>query len=342
METCTTCTQSLDSNDDDTAIGCDKCPAWFHSSCTRLTNNELKALKKPSSELMWFCANCKEDSANSSTKTVVSQSTEDITAIGQKLDAILKTLQLNQTRLTVIEERISIRDEKVEALVEKSNSAEVHITELHGKVDFEVEALRNQFNDLVTAVTTTSEHARCGSCAIVSQRVETMERQNLLCNLVLDGLPSLSSNSHREDLLGIIIKLGELVRVKLQADDIIGCYRILVRRGNTVTRSPPVIIKFRHQTKRDELYFAYLQKRNLQLRDLIPEHNITSRVYLSELITVDCKLLLRRCAALKKKKLIVRYFTRSGKLYFAKLQDDLPTLATLQRVSELEEQENSK
>lgn len=69
MESCATCNHSLDSSDDGTAVGCDRCPAWFHSSCTSIKKDELKALKNPGSELMWFCPDCKDNGANSSTVT---------------------------------------------------------------------------------------------------------------------------------------------------------------------------------------------------------------------------------------------------------------------------------
>lgn len=210
------------------------------------------------------------------------------------------------------------------------------IVELRQQVDHEVSALRNEFCDLASSRPNTN--IPCDSCLLVGHRVETIERQSLLCNLVLDGLPSLSSDNHREDLPGVVIELANIVKVTLKRHDIISCYRIPVRRegGSAVTRSPPVIIKFTQQSVRDRFYFAYLQEHNLMLRDLLPQHPISSRLYLSEHITAECKSLLRRCAALKKKKIIVRFFTRNGKLFYVQRQNEVPTQATPQRVSELE------
>lgn len=341
MEECATCTKPLKSTNDGTAIGCDKCPSWFHSSCTSLTKDQLKVLKAPSCDLMWFCSECKSDTANSSTTTLVSQQSVGNDQINLKLDAILSALAISDARLATIEENVNVRDAKIEALEEKFNSVELQIDELRQQVDFEVTAIRNQFCDL-TASAGSNTNNTCDSCLLVGHRVESMERQSLLANLILDGLPSLSVDNRQEDLPAAIIKLANIVKVTLQKDDIISCYRIPVRRSSAVTRCAPVIIKFRHQAVRDHLYFSYLQKRNLMLSDLLPQHPISSRLYLSEHITAQCKSLLRRCAALKKKKQIVRYFTRNGKLYLTRRHEDDPTLATPQLVGELEEKESSK
>lgn len=257
----------------------------------------------------------------------------------------MQALQVNNSKIAEIEGRVDYSDKKIEALVVKGDTTEAYVKELHEKVDsvdFEISALRNQLKNFETA-DTIDHHAQCNSCAYIDKRVETLERQNLLSNLVLDGLPSLSTYSRRENLPELIIQLAKLVKVNLQTEDITSCYRIPVRRrddtGTAKSRSSPVIIKFRQQTTRDQLYFAYLQKRNLKLSDLIPEFKIASRLYLSEHITAECKLLLRRCAALKKKKIIMQYHTRNGKLFFIKRQGDFPTMATRELVSELENRE---
>lgn len=161
--------------------------------------------------------------------------------------------------------------------------------------------------------------------------------QSLRCNLVLDGLPLLSSGNGREELLDVVVELGRVVNVSLSINEIASCYV-----SSSTSRTPPIIIKFSQQSTRDKLYFAYLRKRNLMLSDLVPEHNISSRLYLSEHITAECKLLLRRCAALKKKKVIARYSTRNCQLYYSIHHDDSPILASPQRIDELEEHGNTK
>lgn len=72
---------------EETIIGCDKCPSWFHSCCTALTEDQVGVLNDKTCELMWFCAACKSDSANSSSTNMISQQAAGNVDIHNKLDA---------------------------------------------------------------------------------------------------------------------------------------------------------------------------------------------------------------------------------------------------------------
>lgn len=61
-----------------------------------------------------------------------------------------------------------------------------------------------------------------------------------------------------------------------------------------------------------------MKKRNLRLNDIVIDTDVSSRIYITERITVKCKKLLRRCATLKKQNLNMKYYTRDGKLYIEK------------------------
>lgn len=239
----------------------------------------------------------------------------------------------------MIEEYIGVRDNKISELAGQCESNEAKIDIINNKLDNEVAALRDKLNEFVAS--TTVGVAQCSSCSLTEARVERIERQNLMLNLVLDGLPNIVENNGREDLSAVIISIASIMKVSLTREDIYKCYRIPIKSVGSSTRCAPVIVHFRDQATRDRLYFSYLKKRDLKLSDLLPDHSISSRIYLSENITADCKFLLRRCAALKKKKRIFRYYTRNCKLYYVRSPNDSPILATSQLVTELEKQEHS-
>lgn len=155
-------------------------------------------------------------------------------------------------------------------------------------------------------------------------------------SLVLDGLPTLHNVNDCENLTDLVIRMANLIRVNLTTKDISSCYRLSA--GNK-TRSPTVLINFKENSMRDKFFFAYHKKRDVTVRDLIPEHRINNRLYLNEYVTDELvKLLQRRCTELKKKKVIWRYFIKNGKVFFEMQQGESPTLATLQLLSELETQ----
>lgn len=155
-------------------------------------------------------------------------------------------------------------------------------------------------------------------------------------SLVLEGLPSLAV-FECENLTDLVISIAKLLQVNLKTNDLSSCYRLSA--GSTSSRIPPVLINFKETTMRDQIFFAYLKKRSLTVRDLIPDHRINNRLYLNEFVTDELvKLLQRRCFELKKKKIIMRYFTTNGKLFLEKEKGDSPTLATPQLLNKLEMQ----
>lgn len=338
MSVCFKCDQILERPGATTAIGCDDCPAWYHSECLSLNKLDVKALTSQSCSLVWRCDDCRTRSKNestSSTDTIIAQNSVDSIAINNKLDTILKALELNHNRLSNIENQINARDAKIDDLAQQCEHTAAKLAETNNKVDSEILALRGEIESCVSAMPGLSN--QCSSCTEVNDRVENIERHNLMSNLVLDGLPLLVNDNHRENLFDVVIAIGRHVAVNVKREDVEKIYRTPARPGINSSKCRPVIIHFRDRSIRDQIYHAYLKNHNLMLSDIIPEHQIKSRIYLSEHITAQCKLLLRRCAVLKKKKVITRYFTRNGKLFCAINSNDSPILATPHLIDDLED-----
>lgn len=188
------------------------------------------------------------------------------------------------------------------------------------------ETLSNVHNTAVSA---------CVSCVKLEERVESIERAGYQLDLVLEGLPlMLTKNNTKENLYEAVGEISAFYNVGLERADIFYCFRA----GREIKgRGPrPVIIGFRQKAARDALYYAYMKKRDLLLRDIVTTSDIASRLYITERITAACKQLLRRCAALKKAKVIAKYYTRNGKLFIERNLNSGAELATACLVEALE------
>lgn len=83
----------------------------------------------------------------------------------------------------------------------------------------------------------------------------------------------------------------------------------------------PILVRFQQQNARDDLFNNYLKERNLSLLDIIPSMGIRSRVYIGENTTPACRILIKRCAIMRKNSLIHRYHTRQGRLFIQRVPD---------------------
>lgn len=320
------------------SIGCDKCETWFHDTCAGLSNDEIKIIVS-SSEVLWFCGECKSDIKNSSVSTTSSVNTiinqdDQNSDNWRKLDTILRTLAINNERFTQIEERL---ESNAVACSDKHEEQSNMINDINTKLDENVLSLRDEMAMLreEAQAKQNSTASTCGSCVRLEERVENIERTSFQHDLVLEGLPQmLSNNKARENLLEAVHAISTFYNVGLNSADIFYCYRA----GREVKgRGPrPVIIGFKLKSARDALYYAYMKKRDLKLKDIVTSSEIASRIYITERITAACKQLLRRCAALKKSNVIAKYYTRNGRLFIEKGLNSGAELATACLVDSLE------
>lgn len=203
------------------------------------------------------------------------------------------------------------------------------IAEIDDKLDEKVLQLRNEISLLVEEgrmLRDAVPENHCNSCEKLEDRLENMERSSFQRNLVIEGLPLMSSNNSKENLHEAVGRICSFYSVAFEPKDISYCFR--AGRDSNGNRPRPVIISFKNKSSRDFLYFAYLKQHNLKLNDIVSNTEIASRIYISERITATCKQLLRRCAALKKKNSIAKYYTREGRLYIEKGPNSVAELAT--------------
>lgn len=170
----------------------------------------------------------------------------------------------------------------------------------------------------------------CNSC----EGFEEEERARMLCDLVFEGLPEMSFNNKKEQLKDAVCKIGGVFGVPIKESDILTCYRI----GRVQEKRGPrtVIVTYKSKATRNAVYYAYRKKRNLMFKDIFPETNSQVRVYISERLTASCCNLLRRCAALKKRNIIEKFFTMNGRLYIQRIIQADKELATPELIESLE------
>lgn len=172
----------------------------------------------------------------------------------------------------------------------------------------------------------------CESC----EGLEGEERAGMLRDLVLEGLPDMSfNNNNKEKLKAAVCKISGALDVFIQEADILTCYRIGRKEEKRGPRT--VIVTYKLKATRDALYHAYMKKRNLVVKDIFPDTNSQARIYISERLTAACKYLFRRCAALKKRNIIARFFTMNGRPYIKQILSTDSELATLELIESLEQ-----
>lgn len=98
--------------------------------------------------------------------------------------------------------------------------------------------------------------------------------------------------------------------------------RIPVVAGAT----PPILVQFAFKAARDEFFFRYLSKRNLNLLQL--GFNVNRRVFLNENLTESARRIKGTAIKLKKDGLIQNVFTKDGVIY-VKSKANLPAQPVL-------------
>lgn len=183
------------------------------------------------------------------------------------------------------------------------------------RLEENVSSLREEMSALVEIRTIQHDAVpkinACDTCIKLEERVESIQPDNYQRYLVLDGIPLVLVNNTKDENLHVVAVCNSY-NVGLLPGGIAYCFRTgRESKGR-------VIVAFKNKFTRDALYYAYLKHHSLHLKDVFTESDIASRIYITERITVSCKLLLRRCAVLKRNKVISKYYSRNRTLHLKK------------------------
>lgn len=340
---CSSCKYVI-AESNDNSIGCDKCSGWFHASCQNLSTDEFNVLSL--STAPWYCNLCNvtpvaksQHSTHASDKPGLTQSTlEDsvsfistqLAKLSAQFNVFNKTIE---SRIDDLEKRLNVYvDDKIAsatvALTDAFNEKVANIEQLislkftqrlseaNDKTKVLASRMDKKYKEIDTnfaslqAGSSTSPQAKLNFVQLYEQ-VERLEREKRQCNILIEGIPECE---HTKDLSAIIIRLADCMGTHIMASDF-ECVRFSKKTNGPSSRATPILVKFASLRVRETVMQSYIAKRNLLFSHVLPELNIATRVYINDHLTPASSALLKRCALLKRKNVIMQYFSRHGLIY---------------------------
>lgn len=296
----------------DASVQCDHCLSWFHNNCSGMLKGDLRAIRQKNTMVLWHCRKCKTlPRSRVSASSPPVQYRDDV--LHEKIDSILKSLSLFNDRISSVEVKL---DDHIKEVSDRIADSESYITTVDKKYEIRLAELHEKVSsiDLLAASNGSSSseqcavHLNCDQLEKLADRVESMERLSRRCDLIIDGVPAVNRGVEGENLIEIVAAVAKHFYLPFSASDIIFCRRL--RHGGIVNRNKPkpelILVRFHQQNARDVLFNCYLKERNLSLLDIIPSVGIRSRVYIGENTTPACRMLIKRCAVMRKNSLIHR------------------------------------
>lgn len=142
--------------------------------------------------------------------------------------------------------------------------------------------------------------------------IKQQQQWDRLLNLEISGLPEIKN----EDLYAIVAKIALHAGVTLNKDDVINASRIQSRLQNT-GKPKNVIVKLRNRITKDNILAGLRKSRGVTTLDIsIPGD--ARRIYVSEHLTVDNKLIYKRCRDMAKSKQFQFVWTKNCKIFMRK------------------------
>ena len=126
--------------------------------------------------------------------------------------------------------------------------------------------------------------------------------------------------SQDEDTNDIVIKVGELIGVTVEEDDISVSHRLPVNyKYKGVKANPTIIVKFVRRDIKDQFYSSRKDLRGYSTEDL--GYSTTNNIYINESLTEVNKGLFKEALKAKKSLKYKFIWTSNGKVYLRKDTD---------------------
>lgn len=146
-------------------------------------------------------------------------------------------------------------------------------------------------------------------------RIDSLEQYGRRQNLEIVGIPS----SNGENTTDIVMKVADLIDVKISPRDISTSHRLKVKNKS---QTPPIIVRFVSRDVRNEFYSKRKLIRNANLNELPVEG--VEQVYINENLTSQRKRLFWSTKQKAKQAGFQYYWTSNGNIYARKSNDTLP------------------
>ena len=148
----------------------------------------------------------------------------------------------------------------------------------------------------------------------MKQELNNLEQYSRRECLEIRGVPVLPGEKTNE----IVRKVGEVIGVAIECNDISISHRLPANRNNSRNTEPAIIAKFIRRDIRDQLYKARKNLRQITTRDIGILRTAERKIYIAESLTQTNKKLFNKCLKFKKQQHYKFIWTVNGKIFLRK------------------------
>lgn len=153
----------------------------------------------------------------------------------------------------------------------------------------------------------------------ISNTIETLKTEirqqqqwERLMNLEVSGVPE----SNREDVIDIVTRIADHAGVKLTRDNVIHATRVQPRQ-NVSGRPKVIIVKLKNRYLKDNILAGLRKTRGVTTHDIsVPGE--PKRIFVNEHLTIDNKLLFKKCREFAKSKFYQFTWVKNCRIYMRK------------------------
>lgn len=143
---------------------------------------------------------------------------------------------------------------------------------------------------------------------------DEQEQYNRRECLEIHGIPTME----KEDTNDIITKVGSLINVKIEPNDISVSHRLPTKNKDRKDNIKPIIVKFTRRDVRDQLYSSRRLLKDHTIDDIGMGRLGSSKIFIQESLTFKKKDLFKKCLKFKKENKFKFIWTSYGTIFLRK------------------------
>ncbi|KAF6205716.1 hypothetical protein GE061_019889 [Apolygus lucorum] len=267
-----------------------------------------------------MCDNCKK-AVRSSRLDQATSDTDKFKVLLESIEEIKEDMKRsNQTLRKDIEVQAGELSEIKEQLQKYSD----HIDENTAKLvnlDKTVDTLVKKIDDMNDVQKRVDKQI-----VVLSDRINEIQQQSLGNVVEISGYPQLPD----ENIMQMIIKLGDVVGYPISEHMISDCYRIRQHRSDT--RPGLLIVAFVRKIDKKGFYSAAWSKKDLNIRDVGIILGEPARIYVNNSLTPQNRKLLHACKEYKRTNSYKFMWVRDGRMFLKKDENSPRVNITSQEV----------
>lgn len=258
MSKCNRCLESIPSEDD--MVKCNICNSKLHFVCAGVREAKWR-IKSADDKSLWKCDACKKELLSPTTQSQkVEIDMNTIATIIKKIvhdenDAIIKKMETFQKSIEFYSEQLDEYTVKINNVLEENKIIKKNYEELKDKYNL----MEKKVEDVALALEEANQYSRNK-------------------NVIIDGIPE----TQGENLLNIILILGQKVNMKIDPTDVQTLHR-LPRKQKPNTKATPILVQFNNRMVRDG-FLNNMKSKEITL-EILNLGNNNSKIYFNEHLT---------------------------------------------------------